>query len=208
MTNIEFTEQAKKYIGWGYAYGEKLGRKLTKEIVNSLIQQNGKGFYYFHNCTVEKWLGIRCIDCSGLICYILNQNGLMTQNEQLNTNAAKLYHSYCTPITKESLKPGDIVFRKTGSYIPHVGIYMGNGLTIEAKATSLGVCWGNVKDFNLFGRLKLLTEKKMDWKEIIKEATDKPTEWEKAIQKEIDANDSIFKYFPQLIEKIYNSLKL
>lgn len=165
MTGLEFAEQAKDYLGWGYVYGEKLGRVLTKDIINALVKQNKRKNYYFSNCTVEKWLGTRCIDCSGLVCYILNKNGLMTQTEQLNTSASKLYYTYCIPVTKENLKVGDLVFRKSPTDIPHVGIYVGNGQTIEAKATSKGVVYGNVKDFNLFGRLKLLKDLPIEQKE-------------------------------------------
>lgn len=156
MTNLEFVEAAKMYLGWGYAYGEKLGRKLTNEIINALVADNGREYYYFGNLTVEKWLNIKCIDCSGLVCYILNNGKLMTVTDQLNTDAHKLFWSYCKQVTKAELKVGDLVFRKSGRSIPHVGIYVGNGLTIEAKSTSKGVCYGSVQDFNLFGRLKLL----------------------------------------------------
>ena len=52
------------------------------------------------------------------------------------TSAASLYYNYCTPISEKDARPGDIVFWKGtyGSlgYISHVGIYCGNGVTIDA----------------------------------------------------------------------------
>ena len=52
------------------------------------------------------------------------------------TNAASLYYNYCTPVSEADARPGDIVFWKgtyqSIGYISHVGIYCGNGITIDA----------------------------------------------------------------------------
>ena len=74
-------------------------------------------------------------DCSGFVDWVYNHVCGMNINSDY-TSAASLYYNYCTPISEKDARPGDIVFWKGtyGSlgYISHVGIYCGNGVTIDA----------------------------------------------------------------------------
>ena len=74
-------------------------------------------------------------DCSGFVNWVYNHVCGMNINSDY-TSAASLYYNYCTPISEKDARPGDIVFWKGtyGSldYISHVGIYCGNGVTIDA----------------------------------------------------------------------------
>ena len=74
-------------------------------------------------------------DCSGFVNWVYNHVCGMDINSDY-TSAASLYYNYCTPISEKDARPGDIVFWKGtyGSlgYISHVGIYCGNGVTIDA----------------------------------------------------------------------------
>jgi cell wall-associated NlpC family hydrolase len=71
----------------------------------------------------------RGFDCSGFIQYVYAQNGIKTPR--------MAHHQYYagTPIRKEQLQPGDLVFFET--YCPgisHVGIYIGNSNFIHASS--------------------------------------------------------------------------
>ena len=74
-------------------------------------------------------------DCAGLCMYVFNQV-CGTNFDLVNTNAAMLYTSHCTPVSESEAQPGDLVFFKGTyehiNYISHVGIYCGNGVMFNA----------------------------------------------------------------------------
>ena len=72
----------------------------------------------------------RGFDCSGFVKYVYQRHGL-----NLPHNAAAQYR-YGKPVNKGELKPGDLVFFRTGRSrgINHVGIYIGNGKFIHASS--------------------------------------------------------------------------
>lgn len=105
---------------------------------------------------------IRAFDCSGLIMYFLqNQKGISDDR-----TARGIYSTLCTPINREMLYPGDLVFRadKTGKIV-HCGIvYAVNddyADILESKGRDYGVVlsYFNIKngyEWNRYGRLKCL----------------------------------------------------
>lgn len=68
-------------------------------------------------------------DCSGFVQYVFRENGV-------NTPRMAHHQFYAgTPITKDQLRPGDLVFFETYTKgISHVGIYIGNGNFIHASS--------------------------------------------------------------------------
>ena len=105
---------------------------------------------------------IKAFDCSGLIMYFLqNQKGISDDR-----TARGIYSTLCTPINREMLYTGDLVFRadKSGKIV-HCGIvYAVNDEyadILESKGRDYGVVlsYFNIKngyDWNRFGRLKCL----------------------------------------------------
>lgn len=90
----------------------------------------------------EKYLGMPYVwggsspstsfDCSGFVCWVLNQSGAMSIER---TTATGIYNR-CTVIPKSEAKPGDLIFF-TGTYnspgpISHIGIYVGDGMMVHA----------------------------------------------------------------------------
>ncbi len=70
-------------------------------------------------------------DCSGYICWIINQSGVGSVGR---TTAQGLYN-LCTPVSAADAKPGDLIFF-TGTYstpsaCSHVGLYVGGGRMIH-----------------------------------------------------------------------------
>ncbi|MEE0703331.1 MAG: C40 family peptidase [Collinsella sp.] len=75
-------------------------------------------------------------DCSGFVSWIFN-NVAGTNINSYMTSAAGIYQSYCTPVSEAAACPGDLVFWKgtygsNKNYITHVGLYCGNGITLNA----------------------------------------------------------------------------
>ena len=114
----------------------------------------------------EKYLGFEYVwggsspstsfDCSGYICWILNQSGVASVGR---TTATGLYNLY-TPVSPSEAKPGDLIFF-TGTYattgMSHVGLYVGDGMMIHCA--SGGVSYASVNTtywqshFHSYGRL-------------------------------------------------------
>jgi cell wall-associated NlpC family hydrolase len=65
-------------------------------------------------------------DCSGFVRYVYAQVGIT-----LPHNAARQYQ-YGTPVSRDSLEPGDLVFFDR---LRHNGIYIGEGRFIHARQT-------------------------------------------------------------------------
>ena len=65
-------------------------------------------------------------DCSGLVSYVYNQLGVSLPH------LAAAQWDYGVPVTIAQLQPGDLVFFDA---LDHVGIYLGNGLFVDAPHT-------------------------------------------------------------------------
>ena len=98
----------------------------------------------------EKYLGIPYLwggkhpstgfDCSGFVYYVFNQCGY-----PLSRIMSSQYKAG-TPVAKEDLQPGDIVFFQ-GTYtsgMSHTGIYVGNGQFIHSPSTGKSISYANL----------------------------------------------------------------
>ena len=97
---------------------------------------------------------IRAFDCSGLITYFLQDKmGVMGDK-----TAQGLYDA-CAKIKKSELRFGDLVFKGADDkHITHVGVYYGDGITVESKGRDDGVVKTklNERPWSFFGRLNEL----------------------------------------------------
>jgi len=126
----------------------------------------GDGSYAALIAEAEKYLGYPYVwggsspstsfDCSGYICWILNQSGVASVGR---TTAQGLYN-LCTPVSASEAKPGDLIFF-TGTYsagtpVTHIGLYVGGGKMLHCgnpiQYTSINTSYWQ-SHFYSFGRI-------------------------------------------------------
>ena len=77
-------------------------------------------------------------DCSGLWWYAANE--ITLYEESTDRTANDTYYDYCTPIDKDDLRPGDIVFMMgADGHVSHMGIMGRHGYIYEAASGYVGV---------------------------------------------------------------------
>lgn len=129
--SYEFTDTDKQeirnlylFIKYGYAVTDEIfgvpGEAFNDETFATLMSEATKyiGFPY-------RWGGSRpetSFDCSGYVCWVYTQSGV----HNLPRTTAQGIYNQCTPVSKEDLKPGDLVFftntYESSNLITHVGI--------------------------------------------------------------------------------------
>jgi len=131
---------------WGYIYG-KSGQLWTQAsqdaTTNSMALKYG-----------QKWVGHKVADCSGLFVYAFKQLGGSIYHG--SNTIWKKYLSASGKIDADSvLKPGTAVFKLRGaSDYHHIGLYIGDGVVIEAKGTAYGVVKSKLGEWSHWGELK------------------------------------------------------
>lgn len=101
----------------------------------------GDGSFAAMLAEAEKYLGFPYVwggsspstsfDCSGFVSWVVNHSGVGNVGRQ----TAQGLYNLCTPVSRENMQPGDLVFF-TGTYsaatpVTHVGIYVGGGRMIH-----------------------------------------------------------------------------
>ena len=126
--------------GWGYVWGT-YGKVLDRSLLDAKIEQYPDNVGIYQDFIESHWLNRRTADCIGLIKGYswLNEETLQIEygsNGMPDINADSMYHSNAEkgPISTIPEIPGLAVWRSG-----HIGVYIGNGKVIEAKATKIGV---------------------------------------------------------------------
>lgn len=142
---------------WGYIWG-KYGQMWT-EGLQAQMERTTAQKYATARQYGSRWIGHRVADCSGLVRWVMLQFGVKVAH---SSNA--LWMGYCTKQGKlvdgqradgYELCPGSAVFLcdKSGNR-HHVGMYMGDGICIEAKGTRYGVVTSPLSHWDEWGELK------------------------------------------------------
>lgn len=107
----------------------------------------------------SKWIGHMVTDCSGLVRWALKQLG-----QDMVHHATYQYTDQCAPKGRliegrrsdgNPLLPGSLVFLQGNQdKIHHVGVYVGEGIVIEAKGTQAGVVTSKLDKWDHWGQLK------------------------------------------------------
>ena len=149
---------------WGYIWGtagEKWTEAKQKELEKTTDSDRAQGRKYG-----SKWIGHMVADCSGLFSWAYKQLG-----GYMYHGSNTMFLKYCVnngTLSKgkrtdgQALKLGTAVFVWNGSTYSHVGLYVGDGIVIEAMGTQNGVTtykvtankwthWGELKglDYNV-----------------------------------------------------------
>ncbi len=108
--------------------------------------QNGSGRVY----SIAR--GATVFDCSGFVVAAFRQQGVDLLKHGLASTSQFINDTrFLKPVTRENLRPGDLILYKPHKGIGHVVIYMGGDRCIEARSGA-GVSvnqvhWANVKTF-------------------------------------------------------------
>lgn len=109
-------------------------------VSSSSIVSYAQGFYGMPY--KFKTYGPDSFDCSGFVQYVFSNCAGINLPHKAAEQA-----TYGTPVSRDELQPGDLVFFGYGG-ITHVGIYIGNGQMINAANKRLGVCNSSISSFH------------------------------------------------------------
>jgi cell wall-associated NlpC family hydrolase len=132
---IDFMEQVAYIFGDYVAISEK---KAQEEIQADLTALTEIAKLYIGTPYVYGGSSPDGFDCSGFVKYVYSKIGIdlpRTSNSQAKIG---------TYVTADQLQPGDIVCFGYGSYIGHVGIYVGDGQFIHAPRRGTTVCYSDI----------------------------------------------------------------
>lgn len=117
-----------------YVYGMKESyNPLTQQRLDILARDNKSIYDANYIKKAKKFIGQRCIDCSGLVCVIWGISDI--GSSQIADLPSKKPMEYALIDAKrDKLKWGDCVWKRG-----HVGIYIEDGKVLEAKGINEGV---------------------------------------------------------------------
>ena len=131
---------------WGYIWGEA-GGVWTQDEQNAATR----------DMTVQygqKWVGKRVADCSGLFRWAASELG-----GYIYHGSNTMWNSYTDPERRGAVGgvmtifPGTAVYQNTDGKRTHVGLYVGNGVCIEAQGTRTGVVESQLSAWDEWGEL-------------------------------------------------------
>lgn len=153
----DFILYLKEQVGRSvYVWGGQGETEITEKWVRSRENKEAniqRVMRFYESLRAKGISPVRAYDCSGLILhYWQDKVGFFSSD----MTAAGLFR-LCTPLQKTQLEKGDLVFRHNGRSIHHVGVYVGDGLVIEAEGRDRGVVERHIDAggegyWNRFGR--------------------------------------------------------
>lgn len=147
--NLDLVQWAKnaEHKNWGYVWGT-YGHILDSEQLTGKIEQYPDNVGIYEEFIRNNWLDGRTADCIGLIkgyCWYDTQTGKIDYavNGMPDIDANYMANSVAEKGTIETIPeiPGLAVWHSG-----HIGIYIGDGKVVEAKATRIGVVETNLSD--------------------------------------------------------------
>ena len=150
---------------WGYIWGTS-GEKWTETKQKNIEKTTDENRAQARKIG-SKWIGHTVSDCSGLFTWAFRQLG-----GSMYHGSDTMYRKWCTDhgelksgkrTDKATLKAGTAVFHWNGTKYSHVGLFVGDGLVIEAANTQKGVItskvtasqwthWGELKGVSYDGK--------------------------------------------------------
>lgn len=144
--------QSAYYSKWGYIWGTR-GELWTAAKQEKATRAQTKSYG-------AKWIGHYVADCSGLVKWALIQIGKDCPHgsNSIWSNSLKDKGDLNNGARTDGkpILPGTLVFKRNGTDIYHVGVYVGDGYVIEAQSTQAGVVRSKINRWALWGELKVL----------------------------------------------------
>jgi len=112
--------------GCGTLHSPNASKTAEKmKVVDTARQQLGSAYRYGGNTPKSGF------DCSGLVQYSYRQAGLTVPR------TSKEQYRQARPVSRRHLQAGDLIFfrNRYGSFVSHVGIYLGEGEFIHAPSS-------------------------------------------------------------------------
>lgn len=132
---------------WGYVYGT-YASVLDDALLESKITQYPDEVGGSADFIREHWLGKRTVDCIGLIkgyswYDVQSQTIILSTNGMPDVNANTMYENATEKDTIDTIPeiPGLAVWQDG-----HIGVYIGNGVVVEAYGTTTGVIRSQLSD--------------------------------------------------------------
>jgi len=144
-------------LAWGYIYGYA-GVKWTAELQDK-IERTTDANRAASRQYGSQWIGRMVCDCSGLIRWALRQLGsdiihqARYQYTDQSVRKGKLVNGRRED--GQPILPGTAVFLQGDqARIHHVGVYVGQGICVEAKGARYGVVTSSLSHWDHWGELK------------------------------------------------------
>ena len=133
--------------GWGYVWGT-YGTVLSPDFLESKIVQYPDEVGGKEEFIRENWLGKRTADCVGLIkgyswYDVSSQMTILVSNGMPDIGADDMYNNATEKGTIDTIhETAGLAVWKEG----HIGVYIGNGMVVEAYGTTTGVIRSELAD--------------------------------------------------------------
>ena len=144
-------------LAWGYIYGYAgtMWTAALQDQIEKTTDENRQASRQYGS----QWIGRMVTDCSGLIRWALKQFGLeiVHHARYQYTNACKNRGTLVNGQRSDGqpIVPGTAVFLKGDkAHIHHVGVYVGQGICVEAKGARYGVVTSHLDHWDHWGELK------------------------------------------------------
>lgn len=129
---------------WGYIWG-KSGQVWTQAAQDKATRDMTRRYG-------QQWVGRKVADCSGLLVWAFKKLG-----GSIYHGSNTMWNKYCTNqgsltgVVK--IRPGTAVFMLKDGNRHHVGLYIGDGMCIEAQGTRTGVVQSHLSRWDEWGEL-------------------------------------------------------
>ncbi len=129
---------------WGYIWGTR-GQTWTQDKQDAATRDMTVSYG-------SKWIGRRVADCSGLFVWACKSLG-----GSIYHGSNTIYNKYTSDRGavggKLSIAPGTAVFMAKDGVRTHIGLYVGDGVVIEAQGTRTGVVESHLSAWDEWGEL-------------------------------------------------------
>lgn len=158
----KFIDYLHRQVGCIYVWGAQGETDITEDWIRKKETSAANGdraVALWRRRMAQGMEPIAAYDCSGLIMKFMLDEGLY----KADMSSRGLYSGAEKLSRRNDLIPGDLVFRHNGKRIHHVGVFVGDGMVIEAKGRDEGVVLrlmdaSGKTYWNRYGRLPVLIE--------------------------------------------------